>query len=289
MKFPFFLRYKSIKIIFNLCTCLNFGVYYKSDIYDYRSNFRQELNALIINREISSLLLIFPEYTNERNIPKGGIIDRAKTKSKIDYSNQLILLEAIDDKDFYIISKNIDNLVSNISRKRKKIKSMNDNLFLKLFNSTNLKECIKDNTLIKKTGDNNTVKNILDKKINSFIVSPSIKELLDIVLFMKKDMKFKTKRNDLLNSIIKSMRIAISEKRTVYEAMTNHKNIVRRVGRKIDGKFIGTTLLTKGLEFDTVAILNAHRIKDYKHFYVAATRACKKLIIFSEKEDLGFN
>lgn len=30
MKFPFFLRYKSIKIVFNLCTCLNFGVYYNN-------------------------------------------------------------------------------------------------------------------------------------------------------------------------------------------------------------------------------------------------------------------
>lgn len=271
---------------------INFIVADENDIYSNQSNLRQTLNSLITNRETNSLLLIFPEYINKnngRNIPKGGINDRGKIKTQIDYSNQLILLEAIDAKDFYSITKIIDDLVLNISRKRKKIKSMNDNLFTKLFNKSNLNDWIKDDRLINKGGDKSIIKNKLEEKINSFIVSPSIKKLLDIIFFMKKDMKFKTKRYDLLNSIIKSMNIAISEKMTVYEAMVSHKNIVRRVGRKIHGKCIGTTLLTKGLEFDTVAILNAHRIEDYKHFYVAVTRACKKLVVFSEKNILQFN
>ena len=268
---------------------ISFIVADENDIYSNQSDLRQTLNSLITNRETNSLLLIFPEYFDERSFKKGGINDRAKIKSQIDYSNQLILLEAIDAKDFYNISKKIDDLILNISRKRKKIKSMNDNLFSRLFNKTNLSEWINDNTLKNKRGDNKLVKNKLEERITSFTVSPSIKKLLEIILFMKKDMKFKTKRYDLLNSIIKSMNIAMSEKMTVYEAMVNHKNIVRRVGRKIHGKCIGTTLLTKGLEFDTVAILNAHRIEDYKHFYVAVTRACKRLFVFSEKNILQFN
>ena len=133
------------------------------------------------------------------------------------------------------------------------------------------------------------LKNKLNEKIDSFIKSSTIKKLLDIILFMKIDMEFKTKRYDLLSSIIKSMNMAISENKTIYEAMVSHKNIVRRVGKKIQGKCIGTTLLTKGLEFDTVAILNAHRFEDYKHFYVAVTRACKKLVIFSEMNILKFD
>jgi len=261
----------------------------EKDIYSNQSDFRQELNSLILDKSITSLLLIFPEYFVERSFKKGGIIDRAKIKAQIDYTNQLILLEAIDAKEFYSISKNIDDLVLNIYRKRKKIKSMNDNIFSRLFNKGNLKDWIKDDRLINKGGDKSIIKNKLEEKITSFTVSPSIKKLLNIILFMKKDMKFKTKRYDLLNSIIKSMKIAVSEKMTVYEAMVSHKNIVRRVGRKIKGKYIGTTLLTKGLEFDTVVIINAHRFEDYKHFYVAVTRACKKLIIFSEKNILQFN
>jgi len=42
--------------------------------------------------------------------------------------------------------------------------------------------------------------------------------------------------------------------------MKKQKNILRRIGRKIFGKCMGTTLLTKGLEFDTVVILNAHKV-----------------------------
>ncbi|MFV1977526.1 MAG: hypothetical protein ACC651_17435 [Candidatus Scalindua sp.] len=44
------------------------------------------------------------------------------------------------------------------------------------------------------------------------------------------------------------------------------------MGRKIKGKCIGTTLLTKGLEFDTVAILNARKFDCPKNLYVALTR-----------------
>ena len=34
-----------------------------------------------------------------------------------------------------------------------------------------------------------------------------------------------------------------------------------------------------------LVVLDAHKFKSYKHFYVAVTRACKKLVIFS-KEDV---
>jgi len=259
----------------------------ENDIYSYKSDYRIHLNNLISNGD-NSFLLIVPEYY-ENNTPKGDINTRSKLKAQVDFSNQLVLLEAIDAKDFYIVSKNIDDLVLNISREIKKIKLMNEKLFLKLFNKTNLDMWINDNSLKNKGEKNGIIKNKLDEIINNFLESPSVKKLLNIILFMKNKMKFKTKRDNLLKSIIKSMNIAISEGKTVYDAMISLKNIIRRVGRKIDGKCIGTTLLTKGLEFDTVAIINAHKIKDYKHFYVAITRACKKLVVFSEREVLKFN
>lgn len=106
---------------------------------------------------------------------------------------------------------------------------------------------------------------------------------------MKDDLRLRSLRVELLNSILRALNTAVTEKITVYEAMKQQKNRLRRVGRKIYGKCLGTTLLTKGLEFDTVVILNAHQFDSYKHFYVAITRACKKLIIFSEKPVLNFN
>lgn len=266
----------------------------ESDIFNNSSNYRNELNYLITNPEnkqyLKSILLIVPEYT-EANIPKGRINSRAILKSQIDFSDQFRLLEAIDDRAYYSISKNIDILIRNLGRRNKKIKALSEEIFFKLFNKSNVKAWINvnSNKLINKRKDEKIIKERLEEKINLFIGKPSILSLLKIILFMKKEMKFKSKRTDLLTSIIKSMQIASTENKSVYASMVSHKNIIRRMGRKVHGKCIGTTLLTKGLEFDTVVVLNTHRFEDFKHFYVAITRACKKLVIFSENEILNYN
>jgi len=69
--------------------------------------------------------------------------------------------------------------------------------------------------------------------------------------------------------------------------MKNIRNAKRRMGRKIKGKCIGTTLLIKGLEFDAVAILNAHKFSDPKNLYVALTRASRRLIVFTNNKVLS--
>ncbi len=260
----------------------------EKDIYNKESNLRQKLNNLIKDKDINSLLVIFPEYINEKGYRKGGIRDRTKIKEQIDYSNQLILLEAIDAKDFYAVAKNIDDLIINIHRKRKKIKNINENILKKLFKKGRLKKWIDEDKLRNRRGENREIKNALEEKILQFIKSPNIRNLLGIILFIKEYMKIKPQRYYLLDSIIKSMNMAIVENINVYESMIILKNRIRKIGRKIQGKVIGTTLLTKGLEFDVVVILNAHRFTNYKHFYVAITRASKKLIVFSEKEILKF-
>ena len=78
----------------------------------------------------------------------------------------------------------------------------------------------------------------------------------------------------------------IENTESVYKAMINQRNRIRRLGRKVEGKCLGTTPLTKGLEFDTVAILDAHNFTSPKDLYVALTRASKKLIIFSKNSIL---
>ena len=47
---------------------------------------------------------------------------------------------------------------------------------------------------------------------------------------------------------------------TILERMTQNRNKVRIVGRKVDGKCIGTTLLTKGLEFEDVISIPLQQI-----------------------------
>lgn len=57
---------------------------------------------------------------------------------------------------------------------------------------------------------------------------------------------------------------------------------IRKIqGRSIQGKYIGTTLLTKGLEFDTVVILCPQKMNS-NNLYVAMTRASKRLIFVTD-------
>ena len=79
-----------------------------------------------------------------------------------------------------------------------------------------------------------------------------------------------------------------AEGTSAYAQMVLQKNKIRQVGRKVCGRCLGTTLLTKGLEFDVVIIFDAH-LFDKKNFYVAISRACKKLVVFSRTEKLHFD
>ena len=71
-------------------------------------------------------------------------------------------------------------------------------------------------------------------------------------------------RKELFNDLCKALEEAEYNNTSVYESMKKIKNRKRKIGRKIEGKCIGTTLLIKGLEFDTVAVLNAHEFEDPK-------------------------
>ncbi len=202
------------------------------------------------------------------------------------FKNSLLLIESIDDREFYNLSKLVDDI---------QISNIESNIYALLIRLTN-KTCVdnwlnskgvrrknkdKDKTLIKplKLSIDNLKKNI------------SYKNILIVIncFFYIADNRHKCYRKDLLLSLLKAIEDADSQKTTVYEAMKNRRNILRRVGRKIDGKCIGTTLLTKGLEFDTVVVLNAHLFKDMKNLYVALTRASKKLVVFSKNNILDFN
>jgi DNA helicase-2/ATP-dependent DNA helicase PcrA len=285
-------RNKSIDLASYKSKVLDYRKIKEHEIYNPQSEYQKYLKYLIKNpkniERYNSLLIIMPEYY-ENNKFKGGIQQRSRLKVQLDYSNKLTLLEAIDNKDFYTISRAIDDLVKNIGRKRKKIKSITNNVIIKLFNKTSVEKWVKEDRLINKQGKKGETKKALESLMITFIEDPSVDNFLKIINYLKKVMKLKTKRHDLLNSIIKAMNISITENISVYEGMANHRNMIRRIGRKVHGKCFGTTLLTKGLEFDTVVILHAHRFNNSKHFYVAITRACKELIIFSEKKKINFS
>lgn len=262
------------------------------DILNAQSKYRRCLNKLIQNPnnkpEYESLLIIVPEYEEIKNngtsIPKGGIKHRAQIRTQIDYSKSLRLLEAIDDKSFYAIAKKADGLIDGIERARNKTIRIKKDALDTLFNKVDLDTWFNDNGLKNKqnANDKNKVCNI-QIKIDKFMNTPTADNLNEVILEAKNGLKLKHKRDEIMSSFLRALKEAGQSNISVYEAMKKNRNTIRRSGRKVHGKCIGTTLLTKGLEFDTVAILDAHRFECPKHLYVALTRCCKKLIIFTEQ------
>lgn len=191
-------------------------------------------------------------------------------------SNICFLLEAIDDEDFYKFAKVFDELYSNYNFLILK------NIFLELFAKTELRKWFSDSGVINKKAieDKKKIepfKEILEKMNEKFSFYDVSKVLNDI----NKVLKIKCYRKELLYSLIIALQEAFEKGISVYDAMINHRNFVRRNGKKVSGKYLGTTLLTKGLEFETVIIIDAQKFDCPKNLYVALTRASKNLYVFS--------
>jgi superfamily I DNA/RNA helicase len=266
------------------------------DIRNSESGYRNCLHKIISNPDnnpdFDSLLIIVPEYKEVKvdglKVPKGNINDRAQIRAQIDYSKSLTLIEAIDDSSFYSLAKKIDILCSSIGRAKSPVKRIKKDVLEQMYHKSGLDNWFNENDIKNKQADADKIKAIaLKDTIDLFVSKPSPSNMNALLLGLKNDLKIKYKREGLLYAILHALNHSALEGISVYEAMKNHRNVIRRTGRKIRGKCIGTTLLTKGLEFDTVAILDADKFDCPKHFYVALTRCCKNLFVFSSQKTLS--
>lgn len=228
---------------------------------------KREIHELISqNRE---LLFITPHHYN--------IEIRLNFASK--YGMRISALEANTEKDFFILAQLLDNIVSN--KQIIDIKTVLKTIFR---NSIGIWINLNNGKIInKKSVEDQThslgVKKIYSQLLNNF----SLNNLKDFLIESSKLPQVKCYRKELFMDLIKSLDFAISEQFSIYEAMCQVRNKKAVLGRTIKGRYIGTTLLTKGLEFKTVVILDAQDFKDPKNFYVAISRAQENLIIFSSK------
>ncbi|UDQ98885.1 UvrD-helicase domain-containing protein [Lentisphaerota bacterium WC36G] len=236
----------------------------------------EKKQAIDLINENESLLVL-----TANDFKFSNINSRKKLKSQINFDKSLNLIEAIDQKDLYATSKKIDEVIGSYDF----VKFKND-ILCKIFNKSEVNSWF-NNTGVKNKRNEKEKSEKLKKSLDKFIGNPSPKSMLDIIKIVKDKLKCKYGREELLRGIIKALEISSSENISVYEGMKKHRNIIRRVVRKVEGKYLGTTLLTKGLEFDTVVILNAEKFDCPKHLYVALTRCCKKLIIFTENMTLS--
>jgi len=220
----------------------------------------------------NNLLIIHPESEN---------INVRKKIIKA-FNNRLHLVEAIDGKDFYKFSKNFDNSIPDSI-----YRTIHD-FICKIFNKSEIKKWFNKSALINKRNEEDRkiiepIRKNLEKLQNNglFILCANILKQIENLP------KIMCYRKELFYDICKALEEAGYNGISVYEAMKKIKNRKRRMGRGIKGKCIGTTLLIKGLEFDTVAVLDAHKFKDPKNLYVALTRSSRKLIVFSNNAVLS--
>ena len=237
----------------------------EDDKYKYGSDYNKKIWELT---KLDNVLIIHPNSTNL--YVRKDFIERFK--------NTFNLVEAIDDKDFYNYSHELDKCSpSNFF-------TIIYDLIPKLFNgTTNRDKWFCENGVKNKRSKDD--KNIIGPICNDIEKIKQQFSLFLISILLKK-IKYlpdiKCYRKELFSDLCNALEQAEYKSVTVYDAMKEIRNIKRRKGRKISGRCIGTTLLTKGLEFDTVVVLDTHNFKCPKNFYVAITRACKRLIIFTK-------
>jgi len=260
-------------------------------LYSDKSNYLKKLIQIIANQNanptLESLLILVPEYeeTSEdgRKINHGNIAQRVRLKARIDFGNQLALLEAIDDRLFYSIAKKADTLINEISNAQNKINTVKTAILEIIYKKTGVGRWFNNGGFINKRRDTDKKKlAFVKKRFENFFETPNPVNLLFLLEETKKQFGLRQKRDGIYYSYLSSLKQADIENITVYDAMKDNRNRIRRSGRKVHGKCLGTTLLTKGLEFDTVVLLDADKFDSPEHLYVALSRCCKKLIIFTQ-------
>jgi len=243
-----------------------------------------------LSQRSNSILVIFPSYIDCKGIPRGTVSDRCSAKPQIDVLNEFTLIEAIDDTSYYKCAKSLDYLLENLPRARKPYKRLSDILDDLSFKNSDITDWLSDKRVKVKRDNTKKVKaEALSNVVSSIIKCPSYSTLIELFTMIKSDLRWKAKRADIFSSVFRCLKMANENATSVLEEMKKHKNRIRQVGRRIEGRCIGTTLLTKGLEFDTVVLIEADKMKSSKDFYVAISRACKEVHIFTTSSTLHFD
>lgn len=100
--------------------------------------------------------------------------------------------------------------------------------------------------------------------------------------------EFKIYRKELYYEMLRSIKYAIEHNSTVLEGANHIRKDAHLQKRYSQFKFLSSrTLLSKGLEFDCVIIDTTDKLS-VKDFYVAMTRAKKKIFIISQTDEICF-
>ena len=232
--------------------------------FDPRTAYAKKLNEI---RRDKSLLVIHPNSIR--------IEPRLKFSSRF---KQISTIESIDDKSFYALAKVADKFDD--SKKYPILKKIAQQFYAK----TELDKWFGDSDFKNKRDD--IAKRHVVELRRCLEGSGNLRALAEALEKVSQLPSFSCTRKELLRSLNKAIDIALSKNISVYDGMKEQRNNVRRAGRRVEGRHIGTTLLTKGLEFDTVVVLDAHKFECPKHLYVALTRCRKRLVVIAKSSVL---
>ena len=195
---------------------------------------------------------------------------------------KLRLMESIDNSDFYNLATEIDKSIQN----KDSVESIVYSVLRECgVSTTQLNKWIKVNRLVsKQTNEDIAIASVLSATVRT---QPTTKAIIDSIEVITRKIGLPVQRLELLSEILSALSSSMLSGHTVLEEVTRKRNIARVQGRKLYGKVIGTTLLTKGLEADTVILVKPSDLfkdKDgLKHLYVALTRAVKEIILIDYK------
>ena len=199
-------------------------------------------------------------------------------KSVVKHFPMLQLIEPIDGKEYYSCCQQFDSHSG-----QPLIKDISD-MMRKICNKSCINNWIKpDGTLInKRKQDEQAIKSKLESAMNPLLKEKTYMNIANLIVAIARLPEIVIYRKEFIRDIYHTLVDANKLGLTASEAIVRNRNILRRKGRKIMQKSIGTTLLTKGLEFCDVVVLNAQQFTDPKHLYVALTRSCERLIVVSD-------
>lgn len=237
----------------------------ENDIYQPNEFYYKEVNRRL---DLKNLLIIHPISSS--------IEQRKNVVSK--FRKPIRVLESIDDRLFYKLAKMFDCLTAENSYQ------IIFEVCTELFSKTELKKWLTEKSVVRKrNGDTSSQEissklNTLFSALNNSLAKHICSEILNCI---KEIPNIRCYRIEVFYSLCSALE-GSSSRVSVYDSMVMVRNNIRKMGRKISGCCIGTTLLTKGLEFEHVMILNVNKFNSPKHLYVALTRASKKLVVFGE-------
>jgi hypothetical protein len=263
----------------------------ESEKYDNKSKYSEILTRVVNNSKgnttLDSLLILMPEYSDAKGQKKGGESDRLKLKNRFDFADKLEVLVPVSKTSVKRLCNNIDTLIACYKGVRRPENCIKNDLLLVLFRKTDVGRWFNKDGMKNKVSASDKQKSAyLSSYIQEFYKHGSLSAVEEIIIAAESELKMKVKNSGLYREIKNLIRLAKISGKPVIDEFEGKMNLQRRLGKRINKKCIGSTLLTKGLEFDTVVIMDAHRFTCPKNLYVALSRCCEMLIVISNSKTL---